>query len=878
MSLFDGLRHRIYVLRRGEAYHDEVRRELGFHRELDDLARGGALLGNETYYREEVRRMTLTSWFDRVQQDVSYAWRGLKRSPAFTATFIATLALGLGVNAAMYSFLDQLFTRPPAGVVNPDGVERLYLIVPSSVARGQGAFGSFTYPRYAAIRDAARRPDHVAAFSVSDGGMLVDGAIADSARSIHVSPEYFSVLGVRPLIGRFFTADEREVETQTPVAVISERLWRRVYDASPAILGRSVEIADRRVTIVGVAPEGFTGIDLNAGDVWLPLNMFPVPSNNGRTWYQGSGNFFRVIVRIDRPSDRVQLTTAGAVGLRAIVDANQPPADTAIRIVTGPIDEMAGPAAKSRETMLAQRLAGVTLLVLIIACANLANLLLVRATQRRRELAVRRALGVSRGRVIQQMLTESLVLSLIGAATTLLFASWAGTALRRLLFPTTHWASSAVDLRIIALTLGAAVVVAIVTGLVPALGASNPDLVASLKAAVSGAGRSSRAQNLLLGLQAAISVILLVAAGLVIRSFDNIRSIDLGYSAEDMIIASPNGMLRDLQQARAIAQQLPDVATRLRARPDVRAVSISNVVPMAGNAYRAVFLPGDDRRLPAAYTVVDGDHFSAAGIKMVAGRALSSQDVAGSERVVVVSERMARETWPNEPALGKCLALLKPDAPCTRVVGIARDTHLMQVLEAGAAQFYLPQNQADDAYPPSAFILRIAPGHASAVATAVRAELTPIFPPKTTLLVRTLDKIIEPQLRPWRMGAILFAALGMLALVVACVGIYGVVAYSMATRAQEMGIRIALGARLEDVVNLVLHDGLRVVAIGIVIGIIGALALGRLLRSLLFGVVPNDPSTMIGAVAVLIGFAAVACLAPAIRAGRIDPVSALRAD
>jgi predicted permease len=878
MSLLDGLGHRLYVWRRGEAYHDEVKRELHFHRELDQLARSGNSISNETYYREEVRRMTLTSWLDRVQQDVSYAWRGLKRSPAFTATFIATLALGLGVNAAMYSFLDQLFTRPPAGVVNPNGVERLYLIVPSSLANGIGPYGRFTYPRYAAIRDAARRPDRVAVFSTSGSGMLIDGTIADSARTIHVSPEYFSVLGVRPLIGRFFAADEREVAVQTPVAVISERLWRRLYNASPTVLGRSVEIADRRVTIVGVAAQGFVGIDLNAGDVWLPLNMFPVPPSNGQPWYQGSGNYFEVIARIDQPSERAQLTTASAVGLRAIVDMNRSPGDTATRIVTGPINEAAGPATKARETMLAQRLAGVTLLVLLIACANLANLLLVRATQRRREFAVRRALGVSRGRLIQQMLTESILLCLIGAATTLLFASWAGTALRRLLFPSTHWASSAVDLHVIAMTLALAVVVAVVTGLLPAVAASNPDLVASLKATLSGRARSSQTQNLLLGLQAAVSVILLVAAALVVRSFDNIRSIDLGYSAEDMIIAYPSGMLRDVQQARAIAQQLPDIAARLRARPDVRAVSISNVVPMGGNAYLGVFLPGSDRRLPVAVGIVGGDHFSAAGIKMVAGRALSPQDVAGSERVAVVSERMAKETWPNEPALGKCLALFKPDAPCTRVVGIARDTHLMQVLEAGAAQFYVPATQVDSPFPSSTFILRIASGHGSAVAAAVRAELTPIFPPKTDLLVRTLDNIIEPQLRPWKMGAILFASLGILALAVACVGIYGVVAYSLATRTQEMGIRIALGARMKDVLDLVLRDGMRVVSVGILVGVVSALALGRLIRSLLFGVVPNDVSTMIGAVALLIAFAALACLAPAWRAGRIDPVTALRAD
>jgi predicted permease len=871
------VRHRLYVLHRGEAYHDEVKRELRFHRELDDLARSGNSLGNETYYREEVRRMTLMPWFDRVQQDVTYAWRGLGRSRAFTATFVATLALGLGVNAAMYSFLDQLFTRPPAGVVNPERVERLYLSVPSALARGTGAYGAFMYSRFGAVHDAARHPELVAAFTPSSGSTIVDGSVTDSARTIYATPDYFTVLGLRPHTGRFFVAEERAVETPTPVAVISDRLWRETFGAKPGVLGRSVKLGDRSVTIVGVAPAGFTGIDLNAGDVWLPLNMFPPPARNGKTWYQGTGNYLSVIARIDAPADRAQLVTAGATALRQTLDSRDP-RDSMTTILTGPINEVAGPSNRSRETSLAQRLAGVTLLVLLIACANLANLLLVRATQRRREFAVRRALGVSRGRLIQQMLTESIVLCLIGAATTLLFASWAGTALRRLLFPTTHWSSPAVDLRVVGLTVLTAVVVAIVTGLVPAVGASNPDLVASLKATLSGGGaKSSRLQNTLLGLQAAVSVVLLVAAGLVVRSFDNVRSIDLGYTLDDMIVASTLSFPRDEQEGRVMGQHLAEVMERIRRRPDVRAASLANSTPMGGYAVGAAYLPGNDHRLEATFVVASGEHFAASGIRLAAGRGLSSLDIAGSERVAVVSERMAKEVWPNAPVIGQCLAIGKPNAVCTRIVGIARNTHRMAILEEGVAQYYLPASQTDiDS--PSSIVVRVAGGHTDAVANALRAELERVIPPKIGVGVRTMSKVLEPQLRPWKMGAILFVALGVLALTVACVGIYGVVAYSMATRTQEMGIRIALGARMKDVLDLVLRDGMRVVSIGILVGVVSALALGRLIRSLLFGVVPNDLSTVIGAVAVLIGFAALACLAPAWRAGRIDPVTALRAD
>jgi predicted permease len=875
VSLLDALRHRLHTIVRGERYFEDVAHELRIHRDLETLTRSGHALGNETYYREEVRRMTAATLFDRIRQDVTYACRGFYRSPGFTIAFVATLALGLGVNVALYSFMDQLFTRPPAGVVAPAKVARLYLEIPSLLALGEGAFASFSYPSFAAIRASARYPDRVAAFTPSDPRLLVDAAISDSARVIHVSAQYFSVLGLHPVIGRFFSDEDAAVETPAPLAVISERLWRRLYAGNTAALGRLVEIGDDRVRIIGVAPVGFTGIDLDAADVWLPLNLFSASSRDGTPWYRGTTNYLRLIGRFETPSDRAALATSAAVAIRSLHET----ADSTTAVTLGPLNEAAGPAgpaSRRREIGVAERLFAVTLGVLLIACANLTNLLLLRARKRQREVAVRRALGVSNARLVQQMLTEGIFLCLIGGAVTIMFVLWAGSALRHLLLPSTHWSAGAIDANAIALTLGAALIVAVIIGLLPALDATRPKLVESLRASrsVTG-GRPSGAQKVLLGLQAAVSVMLLVAAGLVIRSFGNIRSIDLGYATDDMVVATVS--IRDVSQARLYAPRLPEVLERVRGIRGARVVSTANVLPMAGYAFLPVFRLGDDHRLDASIVVTDANYFAAAGVRVIAGRALSPLDVAGSERVAVVSERMAREAWPTESALGKCLAVNERTAACSRVVGIVRDAHRISILEEGTAEFYVPASQVA-AFGQSNIIVRVDHGQSDNVVAAMRSEMRRLLPSAVKLNVRSMAAVLEPQLRPWKTGAILFGALGVLALLVACVGIYGVVAYSVAQRTHEMGVRCALGARAKDVVNLVLGDGMRVVAVGIVIGAVAALALGRVIHSLLFGVVANDVSTMLGAVAVIVAFASFACLIPAWRASRVDPASALRAD
>lgn len=890
MSLIDGIRHRVYVLLRGENYAREVEREMRFHLELEQIAntdKGRAdrdvelvarrNFGNVTYYREEVRHVTPLHWLDRIRQDASYAWRGLMRSPGFTATVVLTLGLGLGVNAAMYSFLDQILVRPPNGVVAPDGVRRLYLKSPRMTF---GAFASFSYPRFKALRDRASHPDHLAAFTPSGGGRVTNAGVTDSARLSYVSPSYFTVLRLRPAMGRFFVPDEGNIETKTSVAVISDALWHRVFNGDPGVLGRVIGIGKKSFTVVGVAPPNFSGVDVNLVDVWMPLNCFPVPPSNGSVWYAGFGNYLRVIARIDDVAEETQLTSAGTTAMRTMLEDRS--RDSTITLLAGPLVEARGPATQQAEVSLSTRLAGVALIVLLIACANIANMLLLRASSRHREIAVRRALGVSRSRLYGQLLTESVILALLSGAVALMFCLWGGTALRRLLMPNVHWATAAVSGRVVIATTVAAVAIGLVAGLFPAASAARVDLANALKSG----GRSrhyrrARTQSGLLVTQAALSVVLLVAAGLFVRSLSNVRSIDLGYDLRQSLVVM-SFVFREPERERMLGAELTAIADRLRTTPGVDAVGLSSSTPMGGLGYRRLFVPGNDSALTVSgevpsYFQISPGFFSASGVRIVAGRDFRTDDRPGTAPVIIVGEAIAKALWPGETPIGKCLISDKPTNGCSTVVGVVADVHRGAIIERASAQYYLPLTQSPDRFP-SSMVVRVASSQRTAVASTIRTALARVMPDQSAFAIRTMDQLLDRELRPWRMGAILFSALGLLALVVAAIGIYGVVAYNMSQRSHEMGVRIALGAQMKDVLDLVLGEGLRVVAIGLVIGVGASLLLGRLVSSLLFGVEANDPSVLIAAVVTMLAIAGVASLIPGWRAARVDPVNALRAD
>jgi putative ABC transport system permease protein len=893
VSLLDGLRHRLHVLFRGEDYARDIERELRFHVELETLAHANGAdstvdaelaarraVGNMAYYREETRSMTLLRWQDRVWQDGSYALRGLKRSPGFTAMVAITLALGFGVNAAMYSLLDRVFRREPAAVVAPPEVRRLYqdqkrLSEPS----GRYVFAHFTYPHFRAIA-AAVAPMKLGAFTAADSVTLVDGATRIPARESWVTQEFFEVLGLRPAAGRFFAPNERRIETPVPIVVISDAFWHRSFNGDRRVIGRTVAIDHKPFTIVGVAPPDFTGVDLDEVDMWTPASNYTSCCMPG-PWYASFASAFDIVARPGSPREEARLLSAGTAALRS-VHLEHFGYDSTAKLFLGSLIEANGPMRPADEVAVATRISWISIIVLLIACANVTNLLLLRGSSRTREIAVRRALGVSRARLYEQLTVESTLLSVLGGAIALIVAFWCGAALRRLVMPRVHWASAPIDIHTIAFLLGLSLLIGITTALAPAAMAMRTNMSDSLKAGSRDtAYKRSALRAVLLVLQTALCVVLVAGAGLFLRSLSNMRSINLGYDLDDATEITPV-FASEGMHLKELASDIPQTAARLSLMPDEQAVAYASVAPLAGMSWEPLSLPDRDSlpTLPSdrqpTVNAVSTNYFRAVGVPVVMGRAFAPGDAAPGAHVVIVSQTMAHTFWPGMSPIGKCLIRGARSAPCDIVVGVARDAHRMNIIEQPIMQYYVPASTANRA--PGTLIVRTPSRRAPLVAREAERVLKQLDPTIDGVRVRRMADIIEPQLRPWRLGATLFTAFGLLALAVAGVGIYSVVAYGVSQRTSEMGIRVALGARTSDILDLVLADGLRLLAVGLAIGLVAALALGRFVSALLFGVVPYDPSILIGTAVILCLLGMGACAVPGWRAARIDPAAALRAD
>jgi predicted permease len=823
--------------------------------------------------------MTLLTLIDHVRQDLRYAWRGLQREPAFATMVVATIALGVGVNTAMFTLLDRMFVQPPRGLAAPAQVRRLYLDSKNGRNNTRVVHDNFKYVQVRAIAEAVGPVLLVGAYSGPDSANFIRGEERIPIREATVTGNYFDVLGLRPQLGRFFLDDERRIEVPTPVVVLSDVVWRARFDADPNVLGRTVSIDFRPYTVIGVAPRDFTGLDLSAVDAWLPANTYP-SNNPSQRWYEGYQNSFQAIARVVTAADDGRLRGAGGAAYRAVRIARFG-FDTTATLITGPVNRAVGPAKRSQEMTIATRLGVVTLIVLIIATANVANLLLVRATRRRRELAVRTALGASAGRILIQLLTESLLLAMIGCGAALLLAFWAGSAMRRLLLPGVQWASSPVDLRSFIVAATSAILVGVIAALAAGLRNRRDDLSEPLKAGGREGGvERSRLRDGLLVLQAALSVILVVGATLFARSLENVRSIELGFDADRVSYAFPIFAVTK-PPAREIGLGLKNVAQRLAGAPGIEAVATASTPPMRG--YSAGFLRLPDRdSIPRlgrdgypAYISISPSYFKTVGVRMLAGREFDEHDVATAGGAVIVSQTMARVFWPGENAIGKCLIVDSEKRACSNVIGVVCDVHRMNVIENPVMQYYLPLN-FERGEGPSYLVYRLAagPGHSKTIVDELKRE----FPTMTTPRLRPMTDSIEPEFRPWRLGAVLFGAFAVLALVVAAVGVFSVVSYSVSQRFHEMGVRMALGAHKRQILDLIISGSVRTVALGVVLGSVIAAAGGRLIQSMLFGVTARDPFAFLGAAAALCAVAIVASTIPAWQVARIDPMEALRTD
>ena len=838
---------------------DEVRRDL---RDIDER------LG---------RRRERGEWLQSVRQDVVYAVRSLRRAPGVTAGIVVTLALGLGVNLAMFSFLDVVFLRPPAGVHRPDEVRRVW--TERQFVSGVQYWPGFSYPQYAGAQSTLG--DRAATALYRYPRPTRYGAPGDESqvRVSWANASYFPLLGVRPEIGRFFTPDEDRLGAGVNVAVASHPFWTRQFGSDSAALGSEVLVEGRRYTLIGIAAEGFSGVDLDATELWLPVGSMPA-YGPGPWWRNHIVNGFQFLIRPSSATGDRALEDRIAAGLRT-PEALRVPGDTVTVVRVGSIIVAQGPGNKQQEVKIATRLAGVTIIVLLIACANVINLLLARAVRRRQEIAVRLAMGISRLRLMRLLLTESVLLALLAGAAAVLAAYWGGALLRALLLPDVAWAASILHWRMLALALAGALVLGLVAGLLPAIQSAKTELTSALKA---GAGdshaRRSRLRGALVVAQAALSVVLLVGAGLFVRSLDNVRDLRIGFDTQQIIIATTHFDTRDSVRDARFAQVLREVGEHLRAAPGVERVALVSDAPKREISWISFFPDVDTTRIASVWPTYNGvspEFFAATGMRVLRGSGFPDVPPSAMPRVVVVNEAMARAQWPGMDAIGRCLRF-EADGECYTVVGVVETALVSRLLEKPGPQFYLPL----DNMPPSGqkanyILVRVEPRSRQALMAQMRAALLETFPGSRPSIT-TMESLLEPEYRPWRLGATLFTAFGILALIVAAVGIYSTVAYTVAQRTHEFGVRMALGARLHDILSQVIGGSLRVVAIGVAAGIALAIAGGRFVAALLYEVEPSDPGVMAGVAVALLLIASAAALGPAWRAARVDPVTALRSE
>ncbi len=742
------------------------------------------------------------------------------------------------------------------------------------------------YISYTTFRDATHSFAGVAAYKV-DGGTLGEGASSEQILLGEATSDFFPLLGVHTHIGRFFNEDEDRPYQAVNTLVLGYGLWTRRFAADPGVLGRAVRVNGQMFTVVGVAPRGFTGAELGRVDAWEPMSVASqnVTAQWTTTW---NAQWLRVVARLKPGIGVAQAEPDATEALhRAYTGTGSFFKEGRIRLAQLRYN---GRGKEPLEASVSRWLSGVTLIVLLIACANVISLYLVRMARRRQEVAVRLALGIGRGRLVRLLMLHGLLLTTLGGLLALLIARAGVWLVRTRLLPDVDWTSSSGTSRMLVFTAIAALATAVLTSLLPALRSVRPDLSASLRSgARDGGGRNTRLRSALTVLQAALCVVLLVGAGLFARSLANATGLHLGFEADRALIAYvtwptvPNRTPEQQQQARARNIAWYDQALqRARTMRDVEAAAVAVGTPF-GNAFGVELrvagydsIPELKGGGPYIAAVSDG-YFEAVGTHLLRGRLFTAADRQGSEPVAIVSQVMASTLWPQADALGQCLYISdKKDAPapCSRIVGVVEDARRNALREDPAMQYYIPRGQ-ERGFGGPALVVRPR-GPAERFESTLRAQLGPIDPSVESMVIATMQESVDPLLRPWRLGTVMFGVFAGFALLIAAIGMYSVIAYSVTSRLHELGVRMALGARRADVVAMVLGEGARLVLAGLLLGSLLALAVSARVASLLFEASPRDPRVFGGVAVVMLAVALLACLLPARRAARVDPVRALR--
>lgn len=898
-ELWSDLCYRARALVRRRDLERELDAELRFHvdRETEKYARLGVsrehasrrariAFGGIERTKDESRDRRGTALVESIAQDVRYAARGIRAKPAFAVGIVLALALGIGANAAMFEVLDRLLLRPPAYLRHPSRVHRVYLS--QTVARQEVANENTSIARLVDFRRLTHSFDAVAGFATFTIA-VGDGDAAREVPVAGVSASYFNLFDARPALGRFFGDEADSLPTGAPVAVLGYGYWQAQLGGRTDVVGSRLHIGRMWFTVIGVAPKNFAGFDgsdaAGAPAIWLPLaafawNMRPEDHTRDYRWQS-----FQVAVERAPGVSVAQATadlTDAFVRSRSSEQPNDPSWSSTVRgrrlhATLGPVQADRGPTA-GPDAKIVLWVSGVALIVLVIACANVANLHLARALARRREIALRLALGVSRPRLVRQLLTESLLLAALGGVAGLAVAQWGGAAIRALFVRDAAGTVLFADPRTVVITLAITVAAAVATGLAPAAYALRGDIAHSLGAGGREAGaRRSRLRQSLLLVQAVLSVVLLIGAGLFVRSLVNVRHLHMGYDVSPVLVVTENmrGVKMPTSDRKALEERLTAAAASM---PGVVAATPAASIPFWAFEGRDLYVAGiDSVSLLGNFTMQAGDtaYFRTLGTRLLSGRGFTAGDGATAPPVAVVSAGMARVLWPGQNPLGQCIRLDAGTAPCTTVVGVAEDLHLRSLSSTREFTYYVPI--AQDTESTGMLLVRVR-GNAEASADRVRRGLQPFMPGSAYLSAIPLGTIIDPAMDSWRVGATMFVAFGALALALAAVGLYSVIAHGVAQRRQELGVRLALGAPRPRVVAMVVGDGVRIVLAGVLLGSAVAAAAGRWGGGLLFHESATDPLVYVAVAAVVVVVALIATAGPATAAGRVDPTVTLRGD
>jgi predicted permease len=836
--------------------------------------------GNPTYLKEETRDTWGWSWLEQLAGDFRYGARMLRRSPGFTAVAVLTLALGIGANTAIFSLINALGLRP-LPVQKP---EELVLINPND---RNGDWG-FSYPLYEAVRDENRTLAGVFVIAGGPMNVSVDGQaeLAPNGGG-YVSGSYFPTLGVEAIAGRTFTAAEDKVSGQNPVAVISYGYWRRRFALSLSAIDKKIYLNGVPFTIIGVTPQRFFGLQVGRPpDITVPMIMY-TQLNSGSTQLSNPSSWWLVAMARLRPGVSAEQASADLSAIFGHYMEARGLRTEGLSVKLRPGAWGLFPRHKlAPEAMLLMTLVG---LVLLIACTNVANLILARGAARQKEIALRLSIGAGRGRLIRQLITESLLLALLGGAAGFLLAFW-GTQVIPKLAPKEVSLDLSPDTRVFVFAAGITLLAGVLFGLAPAFRATRISLVQGLQGGVRQGQTQwspNRLRNGLVVSQVMLSTVLLFAAGLLTHSLRELLSADLGFRPEHVLVLSVDPTLIGYKGPRLL-DLYKDLLQHARAVPGVMSVSLSrgglvtdatwdNIVSVPG------YTPGPGEEMASLFNPVGPDFFRTAGIPILLGREFGDQDNETAPKVAIVSETFARHFFGErngvQKALGQTIGLgVDQNLGQFQIVGVVKDSRQRKIDEPPSRVVYFPFLQAD--LPPSlmdhmTMEVRTA-SEPAAMTKAIRQELLAVEKNLPIYDVKTLTQQVEESLTDQRAFTWLVSSFGLLALLLASVGLYGVIAYSTVRRTSEIGIRVALGADRRDVMAMVLREALRLTAIGVVIGLALAVATGRVFSSVLYGVTAADPLTILGATVLMFVAAALAAFLPARRAMRVDPMVALR--